>query len=170
MDEQFERDPRRKQELRCRPYADKIYRQTFGKDIQIKRFEREDNFLLDKQFAMDVQITLTSGLILTGQEKFLSECYAGYRSVTIEDMQNPTTGEKGDWYKMAVQFYFVGYENHIGFKPWELLNWPAVVLATEQNRIVWYSNKNKDGHARANFKFAKMDKIPPDCIIAKGEA
>jgi hypothetical protein len=169
MNEEFERDPRRQQELRCRPYADEVYRKLFGKDIDIKRFECEDNYLLDKTFAMDVQITLTSGMILTGQEKFLSQKYASYETVTIEDLQNPATGEHGDWFKMAVQFYFTGYENCKGFNPWILLNWPAVALATERNKVIWYSNRNKDGHARASFKCAKMKSFPADCIIGKSE-
>ena len=165
----FEKNPRRLQEVRCRPLADAIYKRVFGDLITIKRHEREDAYLLDKEFAMDVTITLPIGLVLTGQEKFLSQKYAKYRSVTIEHMQNPATNEKGDWFKMAVQFYFVGYESADGktFSPWIMLNWPSIVNATAKGAIHWIDNRNKDGHARASFRYCVMDKIPESCVIAK---
>lgn len=167
-DYNFERNPRRLQELKMRPIADKIYRLTLGDEIEIKRVEREDAYLLDKEFGIDVTITMYSGMVLTGQEKFLSHNYAKYRSVTIEYMQNPITGERGDWFKLAPMFYFVGYmtESGGGFYPWVLVNWPAIVLATGKGKVIWLENANKDGHARASFRYTIMDKIPSDCIIA----
>jgi len=84
--------------------------------------------------------------------------------------QNFHTGEPGDWFKLAPQFYFVGYgtRNWDDFDPWMLFNWPAVVLATHDGDLLWQLNQNKDGRARASFKHSKMRDAPPRCIIASG--
>lgn len=163
----FENNWRRQQELRLRPVADKYYSDLFGKEITVNRFEKEDDFILDKEFAMDVRVTFANGLILTGQEKFLSEMYSKYSSVTVEYMQNPKTNETGDWFKLGVQFYFVGYANktETEFYPWVMLDWAATVLATNKGELSWKSNANGDGHAKASFVYTDMRYIPKHCVI-----
>lgn len=161
----FERDPRRQQELRLRPCADQIYREVFGSDIEIQRFDRE--VILDRKFAIDVQLRLTSGMILLGQEKFLSAAYAKYNSLTVEYMQNSL--KQGDWFKLASQFYFTGYEAVSGFNPWIIANWPALVLATHNGVVNWQDNANKDGRAQASFRYIDIDSLPPHCVIARSE-
>lgn len=153
-----------KQELIGRPIADDIYRNTFGTDIDIIR----DVAVLDKEFGVDAVLIVGNGLRLLGQEKFLSHAYARYRSLTVEYYQNWRTKEKGDWFKLACQFYFTGYltEKEDDFDPWVLANWPAIVLATIQGRVNWQDNRNKDGSARASFRYTIMDDLPKDCIIA----
>ncbi len=162
----FERDSRRKQEIKMRPAADGIYRHVFGKGIEIKRYERKDDIVLNIRFAIDVEVRLASGMILTGQEKFLSNKYASFRSVTVEYLQNRT--ERGDWFKLAAQFYMTGYitEDWRGFDPWMMIDWPAVVIATEKGLIRWSSNANKDGHAQASFRYCDMLDIPRECVIS----
>ncbi len=169
VDLAFERDPRRQQELRMRPVADSIYRSIFGEAATILRTERKDEYILDRQFAIDLQITLPSGLILLGQEKCLSYSYAKYRSVTVEYYQNAQTKEPGDWFKIAVQVYFVGYcaLDSTGLYPWILLDWPQVVWYTHRGMIKWQDNKNKDGSARASFRWYPMDEFPSTCVIAR---
>lgn len=162
----FERNPRRQQEIRLRPFADSLYREVFGSDIEIARFDRE--VILDKQFAIDVQLRLTTGMILLGQEKFLSAVYARYNSLTVEYMQNEL--ERGDWFKLASQFYFTGYETPGGFYPWIVVNWPALVLATHEGKIEWRDNANKDGHAQASFRYVDINGLPACCVIARSEA
>lgn len=164
----FDRNPRRLQELRLRPAADALYARLLGEGVQVKRFEREERYVLDQHFAIDAQLTLPSGMVLLAQEKFLSAKYATFQTVTVEYQQDAKTGEPGDWFRLACQLYFVGYETAQGgtFAPWVLLNWPAVVLSTMGGRIRWLSNANQDGHARATFRFCKMREIPPECIIA----
>lgn len=166
--DRFERDPRRKQELRMRGIADRIYRQVFGDDIQIKRTEKNEDATLDREFAIDITLILPTGQILLGQEKFLSHQYANFRSLTVEYYQNPITKEPGDWFKLAPQFYFTGYcnQNDTGFEPWVIADWARIVLLTHGNRINWRDNKNKDGSARASFRYTIMDKLPSECIIA----
>ena len=158
----FERNWRRKQELVGRPIADGIYRTMFGEQVAISRMERDDQKILDVKFAIDVKLTLPTGQILLGQEKFLSHTYASFRSVTVEHFQNPLTKEPGDWFRLAVQFYFVGYltADSQRFDPWILPNWPNVVVATCDGKIPWQDNKNKDGRARASFKWCSMPQFP----------
>lgn len=164
----FNRNWRRQQELRMRPFADIIYRHVFGKDIDIQRFDRDDNKLLDIQFAIDVQLRLANGQILLGQEKYLSSKFAKYNSFTVEYMQNPMTKEKGDWFKIATQFYFVGYctENMNGFNPWIIVNWPSMVIESNNGNITWTNNTNKADGARASFVYANMSAIPEHCVIS----
>lgn len=155
-----------KQEEKGRPIADKIYRKTFGNDIEISR---EKGSLLDREHAIDVKIVFSNGMVLTGQEKFLSCEQSRYRSVTVEYMQNPKLGEQGDWFKLASQFYFVGYfdEKEENFNPWILLDWPTTVIRTNLGFIKWHDQTNKNDGARASFKYAYMDEIPNVCVIDK---
>jgi hypothetical protein len=165
----FEDNERRKQEIFGRPLADKIYRDVFGQDIQIHRMDRKDNLVLDIRFAIDVKLVLFNGQILLGQEKFLSHKYANFQTVTVEYLQDPITGEKGDWFKLAAQFYFVGYitQKQDGFEPWILLNWANVVIATDRHEIKWEDKGNTKTAARATFKCCNMNKFPADCVIAQ---
>jgi hypothetical protein len=164
----FNNNWRRKQELKMRPYADIIYRQVFGNDIEIQRFEREDNKTLDIVFAIDVQIRLKNGQILLGQEKYLSHKYANFKSLTVEYEQNPLTHEQGDWFKIAAQFYFTGYitEKEDGFNPWVIANWTTMVIDSNQGSINWTHNHNQDGYARASFVYTNMTQLPNHCIIS----
>ena len=164
----FEDNPRRKQEITKRPLADKIYHQVWGNDIKITRFEKDDNHTLDQEYAVDIEIRFPNGMILTGQEKFLSYKFVDNKSVTVEYMNDPQTGESGDWYKLQSSFYFCGYltEEETNFEPWVIVDWARVVLASNTNKIGWIDNRNKDGHARASFRFTYMDMLPEDCILA----
>ena len=164
----FENDPRRIQELKMRPIADAIYKERWGANIQITRFEQDDDYLLDKEYAIDVIIKLKTGMILTGQEKFLSYEYSDFGSLTVEYEQNQHTGEEGDWFKLQVGFYFVGYatEDCSNFEPWVLADWVRIVEATNNKKLGWITNKNKDGHAQASFRYTFMKMLPDDCILA----
>lgn len=166
----FEKDPRRIQELSGRPIADKIYRSFFGTGIEIRRRERAEEHILDRTFALDVEIKLPNGNLLQGQEKFLSSRYAARATVTVEYEQNQYTGEPGDWFHLAAQFYFVGYFTPDGqhFSPWVILDWPAVVLGTLQGKIQWKTSANKNGRALASFRYTEMAGLlaVPGCVWA----
>jgi hypothetical protein len=165
----FDNNWRRQQELKMRPYADIIYKNTFGAGIDINRFDRDEDKALDIIFAIDVQIGLENGQILLGQEKYLSDKYAGYKSITVEYEQNQITHEHGDWYKLATQFYFTGYCNKdmTGFDPWVIANWTSMIIETLANNIHWVHNNNKADGARASFVYTNMTQLPESCIIAK---
>lgn len=168
MNKNFENDPRRQQEIRMRPVADMYYRQIFGENIDIARFEQEDDYILDKEFATDVKLTMPNGMILLGQEKFLSSYFARFETVTVEYEQNQWTGEQGDWYKLGVQFYFVGYcnQDNTDFSPWIMLNWPAVVCASHNGEIEWQQRANSNGSAMASFRYCNMTKFPEFTVIS----
>lgn len=163
----FENNWRRKQEIKMRPAADGIYKSIFGDGIEIVRFDNE--YILDQKFAIDVQLRVDCGFILVGQEKFLTIQNRGFRSVTVEYLQNPITEEHGDWFKLGVQFYFTGYStaDSSGFDPWIILNWPQVVIETHKGNIRWMDNKNTHDFARASFRYCFMDSVPVSCVIAK---
>lgn len=163
----FEYNERRIQEIKMRPIADDIYRCIFGEDINITRHERDEEIILDIHFAIDIEIELLNGMILTGQEKFLSQEFAKFHSITVEYMNDPDSNTIGDWFKLAPQFYMTGYctNDYKGFNPWMLLNWPSVVIQTRLGNIKWQYNKNKDGRAKASFKYCDMLSIPNECII-----
>jgi len=166
----FERNWRRQQELKGRPLADAIYRDVLGHgtDIDISRADHEEAVALDIHFAIDVTIRLSSGMILNGQEKFLSWGYAKFRTVTVEYQQDPKSGEPGDWFRLGANVYFVGYLNEecTAFEPWVLLDWVRVVVETQAGHIKWDTNGNKDGRARASFRYCRMDMLPRVCVIA----
>ena len=164
----FENDIRRKQELKGRPFADNIYYQNFGM-VGIKRYDKIDNLVIDQQFAIDVTIIMDNGMVLNGQEKFLSYNYSKYNSLTVEFMQDPLTDEKGDWFKLAPQFYLCAYFNEAqtDFIKYILIYWPKLVIHTNNNVIDWRLNVNNNGRAKASFKWINFNNIPDDCIIAK---
>ena len=168
MSDNFEKDPRRIQELAGRPIADKIYKTIFGDNISIERTEKDQDLTLDKLFAIDVKLTLPSDQILLGQEKFLSQQEAKYRTITVEHYQNPLKKEHGDWFKLAAQFYFVGYFtiDKNDFDPWVLADWIQIVLNTYQNNINWRDQDNKYTKARASFRHTKMERLPKSCILS----
>jgi len=166
----FENNWRRQQEIKGRVLIDVIYNKLFSTQnykCMILRNEREDADILDKHFAIDVQIKTLTGLILVGQEKVLSNEFVKFKSLTIEHYQNWRTMEIGDWYKMAVQFYFVGYLNKekTGFEIWVLVNWANIVKRTFLNEIKWIEQQNKKEGAKASFKYCHFDSLPPDCIM-----
>lgn len=165
MSKDFNSDPRRQQELRCRPAADIIYRQAFGQNISILR---DGDIVLDRDFAIDVRIKLGNGMVLLGQEKFLSAKYASFGTVTVEYYQNQFTKEPGDWFKIGVQIYLVGYEHTVGFSPFVLMDWTKITIYSDQKKIKWTHNANKDGKAKASFAYTKISDLPLSCIILKG--
>ena len=172
MNNSFEKDPRRIRELKGRPIADIIYKKKWG-NIIIKRFDKNDNFLLDKEYAIDVEITMPNGMKITGQEKFLSFNFANRNTLTVEFMQDFLKKEKGDWYKLTCQFYMCAYFNkeETNFIKYGIVNWLQLVLWTnesEDNEFAWdRPQKNTDGKARASFKPINFKKIPSSFIIDK---
>jgi len=168
----FDADWRRQQEIRMRPYADIIYQSVWGNNIVIQRCDGDssDTAILDRCLGIDVQIRFPCGMVLLGQEKFLSNRYRHWSSVTVEYEQNQWTHEPGNWYKLACQFYMVVYINDLenGFDPWIILDWTKVVIETHVGRIGWHLKYNNHDGARASFRYAHFSAFPPSCVIAKG--
>jgi len=168
----FERDPRRKQDIRLQPFWDEIYHKTWGENILVAR--RQDwpieLEILDTQFGIDVIIELPTGHKLLGQEKSLSEDCASFRTITVA-YKNVHTGRKLSWFHLASQFYSCGYEKTesgltIGFDPWVIASWPMLVHHTALGNINWGDREQNDAKYTAIFKYTNMDNLPEDCIIA----
>lgn len=154
------------------PSANRLYRTIFDRldipllpnDAQLCITKDDFEAGYDRYLGIDVVLTFANGQEATLQEKFLT-----YRAstVTVEYMQNPTTNEQGDWFKMKTDYYFVGYDRleKNSFQEWILLNWLLVRQMTNQGLIPWEMNKNIRDGARANFKYVNFSKIPAECIV-----
>ena len=119
----------------------------------------------DSKLGIDVFLRLLTGFECTLQEKFL---FTGWNTVTVEYYQNRLTKEPGDWFKLNVSYYFVGYDptQCLQFHPWVLLDWTGVQRATAQGRITWRLKPCSEDNARASFKYVKMDELPTDVCVA----
>ncbi len=131
-------------------------------ELRVAKDEFEAGY--DRYLGIDVIFTFANEQESTLQEKFLT-----YHTptVTVEYMQNPLTGEQGDWFKMKPDYYFVGYDRvqKNNFQEWILLNWPLTRQMTNQGEIPWDINSNKRDGARANFKHVHFSLLPPECVV-----
>lgn len=128
----------------------------------------KDEFIAGYDYALgiDVILRLGGGTEMTLQEKFL---FTKYNTVTVEYMQNPLTKEKGDWFNMKTQLYFVGYQSADAghFQDWVLLDWLKVKMLTQQKKIVWNQpRQNKEDGAKANFIYLPIFSFPSECVLA----
>ena len=164
----FGEDSRRQQELRGRPFADAVYREQFAL-ASIKRFDGEDpdNVLMERVFAIDAELTLATGQVLSVQEKFLSNEFSRYNTVTVEHWQDPATGELGDWYKLRADLYLIAYFNPAGtdFEKWAILDVPVLKILTATGSIRWAEKSNANGRARATFRCVDVAKLPARCRL-----
>lgn len=165
----FENNPRKKQELSMRDKADLLYKTLLPNLKSIIRYDQAEKFILDKEHGIDAVLIFNNQQLITLQEKFLSHQYAKYKSLTVEYEQNPQTHEMGDWIKLACQMYFTGYINERGdaFEFYVLVDFARLVIETQKGNAAWRQNANRDGHARASFKYIHFDAIPSSCIIAR---
>jgi len=170
-DHLFEKSARRQQDYKYRPAANHLYQKAWGENIQITRLGDpgwpKEWDILDKALGIDAFVKFENGMIGTIQEKFLSAKYSKYRSLTVA-YQNSNTGNELSWFKLATQFYFIGYGKNDGsaeFSLWALINWPALLLATNAGHIIWYQNQSRTGYT-ASFRYCILDKLPSECIIA----
>lgn len=111
-------------------HIDRAYRDIFGNRlIEIYRNSRdseENNRLMfmDVELAIDTHLTFDNGSVLTFQEKSRRFEYLKYRDFTFEYMNDPKTGEQGEWFKLASQLYFYGYANQFktGYAAYWIIN------------------------------------------------
>ncbi|MFH2049718.1 MAG: hypothetical protein ABIJ12_09750 [bacterium] len=94
----------------AKPIQDLVYRYVFGDTLQdIARFSKDDRHVLDREYHIDVELTLKNGIKLLGQEKALRKQFAEFNTFTIEFYQNRYTKEKGEFFNLGAQFYLHGY-------------------------------------------------------------
>jgi hypothetical protein len=155
------------------PMADNLYRYIAGirrlpllpGEGVIQCTKEEAAAIYDWELGIDVILAFDNGMQITMQEKFL---FTNWQTVTIEYMNNPQTGEKGDWFTLRANWYFVGYDTNktMRWDDWILLDWPATKFLTAQNNINWHDQNNKHDGARASFKYAYMNDFPRECVVA----
>ena len=175
----FEQTPEQIHSRKMRPACDNVYRRLFGKDIKIKRFEKEsERFILDKEFAIDVILEMPTGIQLTGQEKALRNYYYKYKTFTIELYNNRNSypvgkmeaKEKGEWFNISAQFYLSGYSNIYGdgFVEWvfmdmlKFVKWINSTFTLEQLK-----KKSMPSSSNASFIPFEYSKIPKECFYAR---
>lgn len=116
----------------------------------------------DHALGIDVIFNFENGATGTLQEKFLP---TDYYTLTVEYMNDPVRGIKGDWFTMKAQYYFVGYYNinkrELGFTQWVIVNWPMLQMSP----VKWNERPNKNDGAKATFKYILFTSIPQNCVI-----
>lgn len=153
-----------------RPIADVLYKQLISGIVAIERFPKGTaRFILDKEYAIDLQFTLSTGMVITAQEKFrefdkwLAENNRPqYSDVTVELYNDPIQKIKGDWFNLASQVYFVGYasKDELSFDRYILLDWVQVIIETGKGNITWKTKDNQNGRARASFNYTSFKTLP----------
>lgn len=155
------------------PLTEAIYRQAFAAinpllpgisnlDTTQEKFEAG----YDKYFGVDVILNHQSGMTSTLQEKIL---FTPYQTVTVEYMNDPMSGERGDWFSLRVDYYFVGYDrtkNAESIQDWILLDWRKVKELTGAGKIDWKERYNGKDGARASFKWVYFSEVPKACVVA----
>ena len=162
------------QSIKMRPACDRILCETFNiTSDKIKRFNRADElFILDREFHIDLILTLNNGTQITGQEKALAYEYSTFETFTIEFYQNRFTGEHGEFFKIASQFYLHGYsdESGIDFKEWVILDVLKFMNYARKYPLEYFKNHTRaPDRSRASFFYIRYDEIPDECIIFRKE-
>lgn len=166
----FEDTPEFKQSLKMRPACDRVLCSCFGvSPDDIERFPHgTELFILDQEFAIDMRVRLNNGTVLTGQEKALSYQFYKYRTFTIEFYQNRKTKEKGEFFKIASQFYLHGYADATGieFIEWKIIDVLKLIHWLRQSGESLLAKRIRPaGGSRAAFLPIPYDKIPRDFIL-----
>ena len=148
-------------------YINRLYNYVFDLEDGIAITECNIDSKLaryDKDFGVDVILTLKTGQTITVQEKVLTTTFD---TVTAEFYQNHRDNIPGDWFTLKSDLYFVGYTNPDtnSLRVFILLNWLTVKLM--HNSINWRIRENKKDGAQASFKYAYFADFPDECVLAK---
>lgn len=174
MSSNFALNDRKIHEMKARPAVEKTLRAAFTeKGVNIARItwtdEKHEDGLLFEKAGIDGAIYLFGGGRLTFQAKALTPWEARWGTITVEYYNDPTTKLEGDWFTCMAQIYICGYtlEDYSSMRPWAVVNYPALKMATVQGRLKWGVRGNTKSSARANFKYIEIDKLPEDVLIAR---
>lgn len=139
--------------LRMQPWADKIYRYLWGDSAKIQR-ELGD---LDRQRAIDTIVIPPEGLPISLQEKARRREYFWYYQFTVEYMNNPRRGEKGEFFKLAANYYFYGYAkvDEKGFFWWRVVDLNSFKKYYHEGRLE--PDEIKQNKRRSNASFLCFD-------------
>lgn len=157
----------------AKPLQDEVYQYMWPGCI-IRRYSKEDNFMFDRDFHIDVEITLPNQSKIWGQEKALRRMYSKYNTFTMEYYQNRKTCEKGEFFNIHAQFYLHGYlnidsplEDTPRFTTWHLID----LFRLFDWLSIWTSTKleshTRPSSSRASFFQIDYDLLPKDCVMQK---
>ena len=148
------------------PYQDDIYRSVFGDDILINRFTKEDEIILDIRYHIDVELKLSNGIKLLGQEKGLRYEFASFNTFTIEFYQNRYNKEQGEFFNLGAQFYLHSYWNkeYTGFCKWYLIKIFDFLTYLKKTPIEILESKTRPSTSRASFYYINYNNIPDNFI------
>ncbi len=171
----FEDTPEYQQSMAMRPACDAVLCKVWGVTPDcIRRFSHASElFILDREFAIDLQVRLPNGSQVMGQEKALSYKFYKWRTFTMEFWQNRFTHEPGEFFKIASQFYLHGYSDASGvhFAEWKILDILKLVDWLKRCGVESLSARTKPaGGSRAAFLPIEYDKIPKAFIHAEWRA
>lgn len=167
---EFEDTPEYKQSIAMQAACNAVICSVFGVTAEaITRFKKASElFILDKHYAIDMQIRLTNGSQLTGQEKTLSNKFYKFRTFTIEFWQNRYTKEPGEFFKIASQFYLHGYSDETGrdFIEWKIIDILQLISWLRRCGTDLLATRTKPaGGSRAAFLPIPYDAIPEEFIL-----
>lgn len=168
------KEPRLETARLLEPSADALYRSIFNDlghplmpGTEIRNPKKEEVMAsYDYQEGIDLILNFADGTKATLQEKYL---FSNYRTATFTEHQKNKFGE---WYTCTAQYYFVGYArnmrgNDYSFQEWILLDLLRIHLA----EIDWkFGNNRMDGYLGIKFRYAHIDEIPKECIVAMGNS
>jgi len=160
--------PEHKQSMRMRPACDRVIREVWGPSATIVRFDRNDEegpHVLDQNYHIDVQVGLVGGGTVTLQEKALTYRYSDHRTFTMEYHQNRHTGEEGEFFHIAAQYYLSGYSDETGI---EFLYWNILAVAPF---VEWYQQQQlelRPSTSRADFIYPSLLLIPSRICYRSG--
>jgi hypothetical protein len=165
----FEETPEYIQSINMQPACNKVLSDVFDVNIDsIKRFnKKDDKFILDQEFHIDIILTLKNGSTLTGQEKSLSNKFYKFKTFTMEFYQNRYTKQKGEFFKIASQFYLHGYSDESGteFKEWYIFDVIKILLWLKSYNISELEKITRPSTSNASFLYISYSSIPKEFII-----
>lgn len=138
------------------PSIDSIYKKCFPNILSIKRNTRSNenskSMFMDIELGIDTIITFKDESIITLQEKTLRHTKQHYQQFTFEYFNQPKIKDKGEWFKLASQFYFFGYANQsqTGYLQYWIINVGNLRLFLNGKNINKYLRQNPPP-AMANF-------------------
>lgn len=163
--------PEYQQGLRMQPACDRVLCQVFGITTdKIHRTEERES-ILDQKFAIDLILELPNGTRITGQEKALSFDKSKYDTFTVEFYQNRFTKEKGEFFKLASQFYLSGYSDQTGeeFLTWKIIDVLKLMQWLKDSNLEALESRTKPSTSNASFLPIPYKSLPDYVILAQKE-
>jgi len=117
--------------------------------------------VLDKQFGIDCVLLLRDGPIVTLQEKFRDASSLRYCDFTQEYFNAYGTPFQslGEWFKLAADFYFYGWENadKTGFAKWLLMDVSRYKLCVQASGGLDKIGRLRENHTHGRATFYGID-------------